>query len=85
MPNSATRLITLIMLLQSRPNQKASELAEQLGVSVRSVHRYLAMLEEIGIPIDVEVIAPAELRQMVRQWAQAIANTYDTEHKNGKA
>jgi predicted DNA-binding transcriptional regulator YafY len=42
------------MLLQSRPNQKASALAEQLGVSVRSVHRYLAMLDEIGIPIYSE-------------------------------
>lgn len=54
MPNTATRLITLIMLLQSRPNQKASQLAEELGVSVRSVHRYLAMLDEIGIPIYSE-------------------------------
>ena len=31
MPNPATRLVTLIMLLQRKPNQKAHELAEQLG------------------------------------------------------
>ena len=29
MSNAATRLITLIMLLQRRPNQKAAELAAQ--------------------------------------------------------
>jgi len=54
MPNTATRLITLIMLLQRRPNQKAAELAEQLGVSVRTVHRYIAMLDEMGIPVYSE-------------------------------
>lgn len=54
MPNTATRLITLIMLLQRRPNQKAAELAEELGVSVRTVHRYMGMLDEMGIPVYSE-------------------------------
>jgi len=54
MPSTATRLITLIMLLQSQPNQKAFDLAETLGVSVRTVHRYMGMLDEIGIPIYTE-------------------------------
>ncbi len=54
MPNTATRLITLIMLLQRRPNQKAARLAEQLSVSVRTVHRYIAMLDEMGIPVYSE-------------------------------
>jgi predicted DNA-binding transcriptional regulator YafY len=54
MTNTATRLITLIMLLQNRPNQKASELAERLGVSVRTLHRYIGMLDELGIPIYSE-------------------------------
>ena len=54
MPTTATRLITLIMLLQSQPNQKASALAEQLGVSVRTVHRYMSMPDEIGIPVYTE-------------------------------
>ena len=54
MSNTATRLITLIMLLQRRPNQKAAELAEALGVSVRSLHRYVNMLEEMGIPLYSE-------------------------------
>jgi predicted DNA-binding transcriptional regulator YafY len=53
-PNTATRLITLILLLQRRPNQKAAVLAEELGVSVRTVHRYMHMLDEMGIPIYSE-------------------------------
>ncbi len=54
MSNTATRLITLIFLLQNQPNQKASELAEELGVSLRTVHRYFAMLDEMGIPVYSE-------------------------------
>jgi predicted transcriptional regulator len=33
MATTGTRLITLILLLQSQPNQKASELADKLGIS----------------------------------------------------
>jgi predicted DNA-binding transcriptional regulator YafY len=54
MSNKATRLITLIMLLQRKPNQKAAALAGELGISVRSLHRYFNMLEEIGIPVYAE-------------------------------
>jgi predicted DNA-binding transcriptional regulator YafY len=50
----AARLITLIMLLQRRPNQRAAELADALGVSVRSLHRYIAELDEMGIPVYSE-------------------------------
>ena len=54
MSQPASRLITLIMLLQRQPNQKAAELAEELGVSVRTLHRYFAALDEMGIPIYAE-------------------------------
>jgi predicted DNA-binding transcriptional regulator YafY len=54
MSNTATRLITLIFLLQNQPNQKAAELAEKLGVSVRTLHRYFEMLDEMGIPVYPE-------------------------------
>lgn len=54
MSNTASRLITLIFLLQNRPNQKASELAEKLGVSLRTVHRYFQLLDEMGIPVYAE-------------------------------
>ena len=54
MGNVATRLLSLIMLLQSRPSWKAAELAVELNVSERTVHRYIAMLDEMGIPLYSE-------------------------------
>ena len=54
MANTATRLITLIMLLQRQPNQTAAQLAQTLDVSVRTVQRYMTMLDEMGIPIYAE-------------------------------
>lgn len=54
MANTATRLITLIMLLQRQPRQQAAELAQALGVSIRTLHRYLTMLDDMGIPVYSE-------------------------------
>jgi predicted DNA-binding transcriptional regulator YafY len=54
MSNVATRLLSLILLLQSKSNQKARELADELHVSERTIHRYIGMLEEMGIPIYSE-------------------------------
>jgi predicted DNA-binding transcriptional regulator YafY len=54
MSNTASRLITLILLLQNQPNQKASDLAKKLDVSVRTMHRYFSMLGEMGIPVYAE-------------------------------
>ena len=54
MANVATRLISIILMLQRRGTLKAGELAEELGVSERTVHRYMSMLDELGIPIYSE-------------------------------
>jgi predicted DNA-binding transcriptional regulator YafY len=54
MANPTTRLLSLILLLESQPGQKAAHLAEQLQVSVRTLHRYMGMLDELGIPIYAE-------------------------------
>ncbi len=54
MSQPASRLITLIMLLQRQPNQKAASLAKNLGVSVRTLHRYFSALDEMGIPVYTE-------------------------------
>ncbi len=54
MPATAVRLINLILLLQCQPNQKAAHLAAQLGISVRTLHRYFVMLDEMGIPVYSE-------------------------------
>ena len=54
MGNVATRLLSMILLLQSRPIWKASELAQEFNVSERTIHRYIIMLEGMGIPIYSE-------------------------------
>lgn len=54
MSSVATRLLSLILLLQSRPTWKAAELADELSTSERTIHRYMMMLEEMGIPIYSE-------------------------------
>ncbi len=54
MTRTATRLITLILMLQRQPGQKAADIAGQLNVSVRTLHRYFAMLDEMGVPVYAE-------------------------------
>jgi predicted DNA-binding transcriptional regulator YafY len=54
MSNKASRLLSLILLLQSKSNWKAADLAAELEVSERTIHRYLAALGEMGIPICSE-------------------------------
>jgi predicted DNA-binding transcriptional regulator YafY len=54
MTNIATRLLSMILLLQSRSIWKAAELAAELNISERTVHRYMTMLEEMGIPLYTE-------------------------------
>jgi predicted DNA-binding transcriptional regulator YafY len=54
MTKPANRLLTLILLLQRQPNQKAASLAEELGISVRTLHRYIELLDEMGIPVYTE-------------------------------
>lgn len=50
MTSVATRLLSMIFLFQSRRRWTVSELADELDVSDRTVHRYIGLLEEMGIP-----------------------------------
>lgn len=52
MYNPATRLLTILELLQSHDLMSGSELAERLEVDKRSIRRYLVMLQDLGIPIE---------------------------------
>ena len=54
MSNVATRLLSMIFLFQSRRQWTVSDLSEELDVSDRTVHRYISMLEEMGIPLYSE-------------------------------
>lgn len=47
----ANRLISLVLLLQTRGRMTASDLAERLEVSVRTVYRDLEALSGAGIPV----------------------------------
>jgi predicted DNA-binding transcriptional regulator YafY len=48
----ATRLVSLLLLLQTRGLLTAAELAERLEVSVRTVHRDIESLAAAGVPVE---------------------------------
>ncbi len=53
------RLLTLHRALQRAPEgRRAAELADELGVSTRTVHRMLGSLEEFQLPLDVDEDGP---------------------------
>jgi predicted DNA-binding transcriptional regulator YafY len=54
MYHPSTRLLTILELLQARGRMSGPELARRLEVSPRSVRRYVAMLQDMGIPIEGE-------------------------------
>lgn len=52
MASPASRLLALLERLQARPVVTGPELAAGLGVDVRTLRRYVAALQELGIPIE---------------------------------
>src|ERR1700728_2293131 len=50
----ASRLVAILLLLQSRGQMTAPDLAEQLGVSVRTIYRDLEALSASGVPVYAE-------------------------------
>ena len=49
-----TRLLTVLELLQARPHLSGTELAQRLEVDIRTVRRYVTMLQDMGIPVEAE-------------------------------
>ncbi|MFT3761971.1 MAG: YafY family protein [Pseudoxanthomonas sp.] len=54
MERPATRLLAVLELLQAHGRLPGSALAEKVGIDVRTLRRYIAALEEIGIPVVAE-------------------------------
>ena len=50
----ASRLVNVLLLLQTRSRMTAAELAEELEVSVRTIYRDVEALAEAGVPIYAE-------------------------------
>jgi predicted DNA-binding transcriptional regulator YafY len=50
----ATRLLTMLEVLEARGTVSGRELAERLEVDPRTVRRYAVKLEELGIPVETE-------------------------------
>ncbi|ARX81410.1 transcriptional regulator [Streptomyces alboflavus] len=51
---SAGRLLSLLLLLQSRGRVSARGIADELGVSVRTAYRDVARLQDAGVPVYAE-------------------------------
>jgi predicted DNA-binding transcriptional regulator YafY len=47
-----SRLLALLESLQAQPVATGRELAERLGIDVRTLRRYVAALQELGIPVE---------------------------------
>lgn len=50
-----TRVLTVLELLQAKPNISGRELATRLEVDARTVRRYIVMLQDMGIPVQAEI------------------------------
>lgn len=54
MSDSASRALTLLGLLESRPVWTGAELAERLGVTTRTVRRDIERLRDLGYRVDAD-------------------------------
>jgi predicted DNA-binding transcriptional regulator YafY len=54
MYHPTTRVLAVLALLQAHGRMSGSELAQRLEVNVRTLRRYIIMLQDLGIPIESE-------------------------------
>ena len=54
MSHPATRVLTVLELLQSRSRLSGAEIAERLEVDRRTVRRYVNTLQDLGVPVESE-------------------------------
>ena len=54
MYHPTTRVLAVLALLQAHGRMSGPELAERLEVNIRTLRRYIIMLQDLGIPIEAE-------------------------------
>jgi predicted DNA-binding transcriptional regulator YafY len=54
MYHPTTRVLAVLALLQTHGRMSGSELAGRLEVNIRTLRRYIIMLQDLGIPIEAE-------------------------------
>lgn len=54
MAQPTTRVLAVLEMLQSHGRMSGPELARRVGVDVRTLRRYIVMLEDLGIPLTAE-------------------------------
>ncbi len=52
MYSPATRLLTVLELLQTHPGLSGEDMARRLEVDTRTVRRYVMMLQDMGMPVE---------------------------------
>lgn len=52
MLSPTSRLLALLELLQARPLTTGREIADRLAIDARTVRRYVAALQDLGIPVE---------------------------------
>lgn len=55
MYHPATRLLTLLELLQAEGSLSGTTLAHRLEVDVRTIRRYVGILQDMGVPVEATV------------------------------
>ncbi len=54
MYHPTTRVLAVLALLQTYGRMSGPELAQRLEVNIRTLRRYIIMLQDLGIPIESE-------------------------------
>jgi predicted DNA-binding transcriptional regulator YafY len=54
MYHPTTRVLAVLALLQTHGRMTGADLAQRLEVNIRTLRRYIVMLQDMGIPIEAE-------------------------------
>lgn len=52
--SKAKQLMDVMMYVNAKRNFTAQEVADEFGVSVRTAHRYLTEISDMGVPLYTE-------------------------------